>query len=68
MVTAEDMLLLYVRLRQKTVGTRQALDEVDQALWNVRRKVGHAPAHKESFMMSNYLTPDPVAEKPRRSG
>jgi hypothetical protein len=63
MLSAEDVLLLYVRLRQKTVGTKQALDEVDQAMVRVRRKVGHAPAPQESFMMSKYLTPEPIAER-----
>jgi hypothetical protein len=62
MLSAEDVLLLYVRLRQKTVGTKQALSEINQALWNVHHKVGYAPPHKESFIMSSYLTSDPVAK------
>lgn len=64
MVTAEDMLLMYVRMRQKTVGTKQALDEVEQALSRVRRKVGHNPQPTESFMMSSYLVSEAIAKLP----
>lgn len=59
MKLTKETLLAHVRERARSVGTKEALEEIERAMSAVRKAVGFGEG---SFVRTSWLTDEPVAK------